>query len=157
MKLLCKLFGHKWIYYDLHKRCKWCDERVWFIRDIELLKGLKKAQEAFRSFGIACKELSFNRSDLDESEDMIIDEDRVKDLWDRCLKSNSYTHMGSEIRFDKIADMVIGKNQWHMREQALITIKAMCKLLSPEKKLEILKVSGVSKHDIDNCYRKDKQ
>jgi|GEM_PF-969355 len=70
MKLLCKLFGHKWIYYDLHKRCKWCDERVWFIRDIELLKGLKKAQEAFRSFGIACKELSFNRSDLDESENV---------------------------------------------------------------------------------------
>ncbi|WP_416449294.1 DUF1660 family phage protein [Lactococcus lactis] len=22
MKLLCKLFGHKWICYDLHKRCK---------------------------------------------------------------------------------------------------------------------------------------
>ncbi|WP_155273356.1 DUF1660 family phage protein [Lactococcus lactis] len=43
MKLLCKLFGHKWIYYDLHKRCKWCDERVWFIKDIELIKGLKKA------------------------------------------------------------------------------------------------------------------
>ncbi|MCT3099935.1 DUF1660 domain-containing protein [Lactococcus lactis] len=70
MKLMCKLFGHKWIYYDLHKRCKWCDERVWFIRDIELIKGLKKTQEAFRAFGISCKELSFNRSDLDESENV---------------------------------------------------------------------------------------
>ncbi|WP_423202025.1 DUF1660 family phage protein [Lactococcus lactis] len=40
------------------------------MKDIELIKGLKKAQEAFRSFGIACKELSFNRSDLDESENV---------------------------------------------------------------------------------------
>ena len=67
MKLLCKLFGHRWIYSGLHKRCKWCDERIWFIRDIELLKELKKTQEALRAFGISCKELSFNRSDLDES------------------------------------------------------------------------------------------
>ena len=78
MKLLCKLFGHKWIYYDLHKRCKWCDERVWFIRDIELLKGLKKTQEAFRAFGITCKEVSkiltINRSDLDESENVFGEE-----------------------------------------------------------------------------------
>ncbi|QLF89783.2 hypothetical protein HPC60_03350 [Lactococcus lactis subsp. lactis] len=45
MKLMCKLFGHKWVYYELHKRCKWCDERVWFIKDIELLKGLKKLKK----------------------------------------------------------------------------------------------------------------
>ncbi|WP_282672014.1 hypothetical protein [Lactococcus lactis] len=76
-------------------------------------------------------------------------------MWDRCLKSNSYTHMGSEIRFDKIADMVIGENQWHMRDQALLTIKAMGKLLSTEKKIEIIKASGISKYDIDNCYREE--
>ncbi|MCT0501516.1 DUF1660 family phage protein [Lactococcus cremoris] len=74
MKLLCKLFGHKWVYYELHKRCKWCDERVWFIRDIKLLKGLKKTQETFRLFGTAFKDasknLTINRSDLDESEDV---------------------------------------------------------------------------------------
>ena len=70
MKLMCKLFGHKWIYSGLQKRCKWCDERIWFIRDIELLKELKKTQEALRAFGISCKELSFNRSDLDESENV---------------------------------------------------------------------------------------
>ncbi|MCT3099886.1 DUF1660 domain-containing protein [Lactococcus lactis] len=70
MKLMCKLFGHKWIYYGLHKRCKWCDERILFIRNIELIKELKKTQEALRAFGISCKELSFNRSDLDESENV---------------------------------------------------------------------------------------
>ncbi|MCJ7969022.1 MAG: hypothetical protein MUW51_08695 [Lactococcus lactis] len=86
---------------------------------------------------------------------MTIDEDVVNDLWDRCLKSNSYTHMGSEVRFDKIADMVIGENQWHMRDQALLTIKAMGKLLTPEKKLEILKVSGVSTSDINSCCREE--
>ncbi|TYR26489.1 DUF1660 family phage protein [Lactococcus lactis] len=74
MKLMCKLFGHKWIYYGLHKRCKWCDERILFIRNIELIKELKKTQEALRAFGISCKELSFNRSDLDESENVFGEE-----------------------------------------------------------------------------------
>ena len=74
MKLMCKLFGHKWIYYGLHKRCKWCDERILFIRNIELIKELKKTQEALRAFGISCKELSFNRSDLDESENVFREE-----------------------------------------------------------------------------------
>lgn len=128
MKLLCKLFGHKWGHFSLIPQqliCKRC--------------GLEQ----------------INRSDLDESENVIIDEDRVNDLWDKCLKSNSYTHMGSEIRFDKIADMVIGEKQWHMRDQALLTTKSMGKLLTPEKKLEILKVSGVSKSDINSCYREE--
>ena len=44
MKLTCKLFGHRWIYSGLHKRCKWCDERIWFIRDIELLKEVKEVK-----------------------------------------------------------------------------------------------------------------
>ncbi|WP_423202022.1 DUF1660 family phage protein [Lactococcus lactis] len=34
MKLLCNLFGHKWIYYDLHKRCKRCDERVLLLKTL---------------------------------------------------------------------------------------------------------------------------
>lgn len=94
---------------------------------------------------------------FEELENMIIDEDKINDLWDRCLKSNSYTNMGSEIRFDKIADMVIGKEHWHMRDQALTVVKAMGKLLSPGKKMEILKVSGVSKSDTDNCYKETKR
>jgi hypothetical protein len=121
-------------YPEYVEKCKRCDKTV-----IATYKALGNP-------------FVINRSDLDESENVIIDEDRVNDLWDRCLKSNSYTHMGSEIRFDKIADMVIGEKQWHMRDQALLTIKAMGKLLTPEKKLEILKVSGVSKGEIDNCY-----
>ena len=136
MKLFCKLFGHKW--------SKW---RVY-------LFGTHEERFCRRCY-ITDKRIT--RSELDESENVLIDEDRVNDLWDRCLKSNSYTHMGSEIRFDKIADMVIGEKQWHMRDQALLTTKSMGKLLTPEKKLEILKVSGVSESKIDNCYKKEKQ
>lgn len=128
MKLMCKLFGHKWVFLGLV--CKRCGIWWWDSKESD-------------------------RSDLDESEDVLINKDRVNDLWDRCLKSNSYTHMGSEIRFDKIADMVIGEKQWHMRDQALLTIKSMGKLLTPEKKLEIFKVSGVSKSDINSCYREE--
>lgn len=138
MKLLCKLFGHKWEPVPFTMTRDYC-ERCFIEKE--------------NPHG--CITGNFNRSDLDESEKVIIDEDRVNDLWARCLKSNSYTHMGSEIRFDKIADMVIGENQWHMRDQALLTIKAMGKLLPPEKKLEIIKVSGVSKSEINSCYREE--
>ena len=128
MKLLCKLFGHKWGYFSLIPQqliCKRC--------------GLEQ----------------INRSDLDESENVIFDKESVNQLWDRCIKHNSYTNMGSEIRFDKMADMVIGENKWYMRDQALLTIKSMGKLLTPEKKIEILKASGVSKSDINSCYREE--
>lgn len=150
MKLMCKLFGHKCKivkrlrgrgYPKYLEKCKWCDKTF-----------ITTAIPTYNALG---KPFVINRSELDESENVIIDENRVNDLWARCLKSNSYTHMGSEIRFDKIADMVIGENQWHMRDQALLTIKAMGKLLSPEKKLEILKVSGVSKSEINSCYREE--
>ncbi|WP_416274056.1 DUF1660 family phage protein [Lactococcus petauri] len=59
MKLLCKLFGHKWIYYDLHKRCKWCDKRIWFIRDIELIKGLKKNSRSIQSIRYIMQRIIF--------------------------------------------------------------------------------------------------
>lgn len=80
-------------------------------------------------------------------------EHKVNLLWERCLKYNSYTCMGSDIRFDKIADMVIGENQWHMRGQALITIKAMGKLLTPKNKLEIIKASGFTEIEIYNYLK----
>ena len=75
MKLMCKLFGHKWIYYDLHKRCKWCDERVWFSKaTLELFKANQQLKQAFARIGTsindAFKNSSFNRSDLDESENV---------------------------------------------------------------------------------------
>lgn len=80
---------------------------------------------------------------------------KVNLLWERCLKYNSYTCMGSDIRFDKIADMVIGKNQWHMRDQALLTVKAMGKLLSPKNKLEIIKASGFTEIEIYNYLKEE--
>lgn len=65
MKLMCKLFGHKWIYYDLHKRCKRCDEIIWFSEATFDL--FKINQQLKKSLNDDFKNLSFNRSDLDES------------------------------------------------------------------------------------------
>ncbi|WP_406812938.1 DUF1660 family phage protein [Lactococcus lactis] len=39
-----------------------------------MIKRTQKTQEAFRAFGVSCKELSFNRSDLDESENVFGEE-----------------------------------------------------------------------------------
>ncbi|MGN8066491.1 DUF1660 family phage protein [Lactococcus lactis] len=72
MKLMCKLFGHKWIYYDLHKRCKWCDERVWFSKaTLDLFKANQQLKQAFARIGTSLNDVfknKINRSDLDESE-----------------------------------------------------------------------------------------
>ncbi|QSE76328.1 hypothetical protein JW886_07625 [Lactococcus taiwanensis] len=84
-----------------------------------------------------------------------VNESAANDLWHRCIDSNSYTHMGSDVKFDVIADAVIGEKEWNRRDQAMTAIKAMGKILKPEQKLEILKKAGVAKEAIDRCYLKD--
>lgn len=81
----------------------------------------------------------------------IYDEDKVNKLWDNCLKYNSFTIMGGKVQFDVIADMVIGRGLWQMRSEALMVIRATEHILSPQKKIDILKVAGASKMDIASC------
>ncbi|MBU7542930.1 DUF1660 domain-containing protein [Lactococcus lactis] len=56
MKLLCKLFGHKWRFNPMHDIRPYCD-RCW----IEETSIDKELDERIKSF---------NRSDLDESENV---------------------------------------------------------------------------------------
>lgn len=80
-----------------------------------------------------------------------VNEQLVNEVWEDCLECNSYTHMGCGIQFDTMADMVIGEG-WHMRNQAESTIRAVSKLMTPARKIEVMSSIGVHKDIIAKFY-----